>query len=300
MESERKDNRTFTINLPAYKKAKLELWRHIDPNNMETLLRCFEIDHYDEFLKRLDEANVKLDYNPDRYSLFSRQIAQLLNLSLEDPRHAILIDQYYYLIEFALTNKFNKEQINILLSIAIRVHDLAVDSSFGNLDQTIDFFKQSLLVYAVYRPPFSLSFFTPHQIELVVNYFLDTYFNQFKFYKYVFTPAVRLNLKLDYPNLQVLEQATVNQIGDDDDYLDKEIEYAESMANEDQRGLDSRQTGEDEKGFQELREFVKKYLSQQVDKTKKEILIENEMAIREQATKSAARGSAKNKSAKKK
>jgi hypothetical protein len=286
-------NSEFQIKLPVYRRPKLELWREIDPNNSDTLLGCFEIDDYEEFFHRLETNNIKLDHNvtnnvkPDRYHLFKNLISKLLKLNLSNRKDLILIDQYYYLTEFSLNKKFNKEQINILLSIARRTHDLAIESSFGNLDQTFDYFKNSLLIYAVHRPPFSLNFFSPKQIELILNYFLDTYFNQFKFYKYVFTRAVRLNLEFEYKNLEKdirREENDSNQVGL---LLENELEALNSGDNNNNNNnltdrnesrlspiLDDESNSNVEQ-MNELKEFVKKYLNEKMIQVKKDILVEN-------------------------
>jgi hypothetical protein len=287
-----KSSKSFTLKLPGYKRPKLELWKHIDPNNMDTLLRCFEIDDYDEFMRRLDTNNIKVDKSVklEQYKLFVNLFSKLQNLNLNDKRDLILIDLFYYLIEFALANAFNKEQINILISITHRTHELACESSFGNLDETFTYFKNFLVLYAVHRPPFSLNLLTPKQVELVLNYFLDTYFNQFKFFKFVYTPAVRLNLKFEYSNAAVAAAATLlgeTGLAETAESEFKELDLADSMMNEDEeRLIESRMTstninntnnsgqGGAEKSAHELKEFVKKYLGQQVDKAKKDILTE--------------------------
>jgi hypothetical protein len=295
---ESKSSQSFTLKLPENKKPKLELWKHIDPNNMDTLLRCFEIDDYDEFMKRLETSNIKVDKRVklERYKLFSNLLSKLLNLNLNDKRDLILIDQYYYLIEFALANSFTKEQINVLISITQRTHELACDTSFGNLDETFAFFRNFIVLYAVHRPPFSLKFFTPTQIELVLNYFMDTYFNQFKFFKYVYTPAVRLNLKFDYSNTftPVLIDNGLTETAESEF---KELDLADSMLNEDEERVESQLTSTNnnaqDKTTQELREFVKKYLSQQVDKAKKDILADNEVDAAQVGKQAVRKGSSK-------
>ena len=41
--------------------------------------------------------------------------------------------------------KFKKEQISALISVLKRTHDLAMSTSFGNLDETFDYFKNLIL-----------------------------------------------------------------------------------------------------------------------------------------------------------
>jgi hypothetical protein len=275
-DTDSKSAQSFTLKLPAFKRPKLELWQLIDPNNMDTLLRCFQIDDYDEFMKRLDASNIKIDNSLklERYALFVNLLSHILDLDRSDKRDLILIDQFYYLVEFGLANAFNKEQINSLMSILHRTHSLACDSSFGNLTETFTYFRQFLVLYTVHRPPFSLGFFSPREVEIILDYVLDTYFNQFKFFKYVYTPAVRLNMRFEYTNQELLP----SDVTDAGEAEFKELDMAESMINEDEEervsGLQSRLTGDD-KSANELKQFVRKYLGAQLDKAKKDILTES-------------------------
>ena len=111
---------------------------------------------------------------------------------------------------------------------------------------------------------------------------MDTYFSQFKFYKYVFTPAVRLDMRFEYKNayvqeMRALEQAHAEQL--ERELLDTAVE---SVINEEDEEDGERQLMESrltdnpalEKAAQELKEFVRKYLSQRMDMVKKDILVE--------------------------
>lgn len=273
----------FSIKLPEYKKAHVDLWRYLNPNSLETLLACFEIDDFDEFLNRLNQSEIKLIHNlkdereEDRvYKIFTRLISIQLNMNLNDKKDLILIDKYYYLIKFALSNSFNKIQINALISIIKRTHDLAIETSFGNLDETFDYFKSLVLVYGVHRPPFSLSIFTPPQIQLILDYFLKSYFNQFKFYKYVFSPAIRLDLRFEYTNLPIVSNIDLDETRDSIQVLDESA--IDSATVTDLRGYDIKEESErdsleqkqSDKG--ELREYVKRFLNLHLDKMKNDLI----------------------------
>ena len=272
----------FSLKLPEYHKAKVELWRYLNPNNMDTLLACFEIDDWDEFLSSLNQMEAKSmrELNKktsskgkdQQYSIFSRLIATQLSLDLSDSKDIILIDKYYYLIKFGIANSFNKVQINSLISIIKRTHDLAIETSFGNLDETFDYFKNLLVAYCVHEPPHSLSVFTPKQIELVVEYFLNSYFKSFKFYKYVFAPAVFLDINFEYTNLplKVDSEVLVNRGGDEND---DEGCLAESSKDSKLNGLsEERSVEETNEESGELKEFVKSFLMQKIDRLKGEII----------------------------
>lgn len=267
----------FSIKLPEYKKAKVEIWKYINPNDLETLLGCFEIDDYKEFLTRLEKSNIKIkpdDYKRklDQYALFSRLLAKQMNLNLTNKKDLIQIDQFYYLIKYALSNGFGKEQISALISVAKRTHEIAVETAFGNLDQSFDYFKNLLLCYAVHRPPFSINLFSPVQVENIVNYFLDSYFKQFKFYKYVYSPAVLLDLKLKYTNQPEVLNLDLNEPQANELNLDLDEARVESRVTNQLSAVSEQRQQQVQSDNKELKEFIKAYLNQHLDKMKEDLL----------------------------
>jgi hypothetical protein len=281
MDKSKEKSNYFSLKLPEYHKAKVELWRYLNPNNMDALLACFEIDDWDEFLKSLNQNEAKSmreingqkasEGKDQQYNIFSRLIATQLNLDLKNHKHIILIDKYYYLIKFGLANSFNKVQINALISIIKRTHELAIETSFGNLDETFDFFKNLLIAYCVHEPPHSLSVFTPKQIEIVIEYFVNSYFKSFKFYKYVFAPAIYLDIDFDYTNMPKNVHASQVLVSHSEPHLNSEgfnERNDTSLKELDETNEESLPTGENE----ELKEFVKSFLMQKLDKMKTEII----------------------------
>jgi hypothetical protein len=277
MEKSKGKSNYFSLKLPEYHKAKVELWRDLNPNNTEALLACFEIDDWDEFLKTLNQNEVKSmrEMNGQKvvsaakdqqYNVFSRLISTQLNLDLKNQKDLILIDKYYYLIKFGLANSFNKVQINALISIIKRTHELAIETSFGNLDQTFEFFRNLLIAYCVHEPPHSLSVFSPKQIELVVDYFVNSYFKSFKFYKYVFAPAIYLDIDFDYTNLPKKVQPE-EMVGKKSELNLNQLTIDESKEEIDKNNIEI--TAEDN---DELKEFVKSFLMQKIDKMKIDII----------------------------
>lgn len=275
---EKKSN-YFSLKLPEYHKARVELWRHLNPNNMDTLLACFEIDDWDEFLSSLNQNEAKSlkEINSQKiaskgkdqqFNIFSRLISTQLNLDLNDSKDLILIDKYYYLIKFGLANSFNKVQINALISIIKRTHELAIETSFGNLDETFDYFKNLVVAYCVHEPPHSLSVFTPKQIELIADYFMNSYFKSFKFYKYVYAPAIFLDINFQYTNLpkkvaepELLANPSISEINLNESNLESKLSE-----------LNEEKLDESSKDTDELREFVKSFLMLKLDRLKPEII----------------------------
>lgn len=278
----------FPFNLPQYKNPRIDLWKHIDANNLNALLSCFQpVDsgksaaaaELGRSISPLSDKRPKtkspsrraqslLDH--DQYKLFAGLVSKLFSLKAANKRDQILVDNYYYLFKFAIAQDFSAVQISSLLSLMIRTHELAMETAFGNLDETFDCFRKILLGYSVHRPPFSLAIFTAKEAEKIVAYFFNTYFKQFKLFKYIYTPAVALNLQFKYTNLPPPPPPAVDLTGVDAAKSESADELADSAASTTVNGqlVDS---ASNVAGRDELREFIRQYLNQRVDKMKSEL-----------------------------
>jgi hypothetical protein len=125
-------------------------------------------------------------------------LSKCLNLHLEPKQEAILVDTFFYLVKFGIKNSFSNDQLSALVYTLKCIHDLNTSTSFDNLEQTFDYLKNILILFSVNRPPFSFKIFEANQAKFVFEYFAYTYLKQFKLYKLIFTPTIKLNLKFDY------------------------------------------------------------------------------------------------------
>ncbi len=135
----------FSIKLPEYRKPKLELWAFISLNDLDTLLACLD-SH--EFLK---SDRIRHQLKLTEYKRFTNLISQQLNLNQKSKKDLIIIDKYYYIAKFGIANDFTKEQISCIFLIMKRIHELAIETSFGNMDETFDYFKKQLVIHGVHR-----------------------------------------------------------------------------------------------------------------------------------------------------
>jgi len=111
------------------------------------------------------------------------------------------------------------------------------------------------------------------QIELISEYVFDVYFKQFKFYKYVFSLAVRLDLKFRYSNLSVetptpQESISINDSDNTKNDLAQVNDLAESLdILKDTQEEDSNKA----KISSELKDFIRSYLCDKLKKMKDEL-----------------------------
>ncbi|XP_052801240.1 cilia- and flagella-associated protein 119-like isoform X2 [Mya arenaria] len=161
---------------PRNHKAKVSVWADLTVDDLDRINESLNADHIKMVLAdvfHLDDHKTSL-------------------------KTGIIMDLYYYTLQFARDNKFSKEQTSAFFSIVKKTHEVCIETPFGNLDQTFSYFKEMVLCHAVNRPPHSIELFSADQVRLVTEYTVNTYFRHFKMYKYAFTPLVRLDLSINY------------------------------------------------------------------------------------------------------
>ncbi|RNA23739.1 coiled-coil domain-containing protein [Brachionus plicatilis] len=249
----------FDVKLPEFKQAKFELWQNLDQNQLQSLIGCFEES---EFVKPKGSI----------YERFSALASKQVALDPKSKKDQILIDKYYYLIKFCLHREFSLVQISALWSLLIRTHRVACETAFGNLDQTFTYFKDALLCYAVHRPPFSLCLFQPSQIKEIIDYFFNSYFKQFKFYKYVFSTGITVDLNFSYTNQPepVLSEQNEEQNELDDSMLRNESRLLNDLT----QIFEENNEQEVDEPNAEVKQFVREYLNQHLSVVKADLLNE--------------------------
>ncbi|KAM9462863.1 cilia- and flagella-associated protein 119 [Clarias gariepinus] len=128
----------------------------------------------------------------------SRILCQVLQIEAPDPQRGILLELYTNMVLFCKQQKYNKEQISVLLSIIKNVHQLNTETPLNNMDQCFTYFSELLLCHSVRRPPFTIDLFNSEQVTEIMKYFMNTYMRHYMLYKYVFTPQTYLDLSLSY------------------------------------------------------------------------------------------------------
>ncbi|XP_060569561.1 cilia- and flagella-associated protein 119-like isoform X3 [Ruditapes philippinarum] len=161
---------------PRNHKARVSVWADLTVDDLDRINESLNADHIKMVLAdifHLDDHKTSL-------------------------KTGIVMDLYYYTLQFARENKFTKEQTSAFFSIVKKTHEICIETPFGNLDETFSFFKEMVLCHAVNRPPHSIELFTADQVRLITEYTVNSYFRHFKMYKYAFTPMVRLDLSINY------------------------------------------------------------------------------------------------------
>ncbi|KAK7089016.1 cilia- and flagella-associated protein 119-like isoform X2 [Littorina saxatilis] len=227
---------------PRDHKGKVVVWADLTVDDIDRLNESLNVDHNKQVL------------------------ADIFHLDMwrEDPKQAIVMDLYYYTIQFARDNNFNREKTSTFFSIMKKTHEVAIETPFGNLEQTFRYFKELMLRHAVSRAPHSIELFNVDEVRKLTEYAINTYFRHFKMYKYAFTPLVRLDLSINYFGVPIVSPEPT-EAGD----IDEEGSKDQETATEDQlRGETSGPVEEESEARKELRAMIQTYLSEEIKKVK--------------------------------
>ena len=122
----------------------------------------------------------------------------ILGLGQGEKRIKITTDLFYNLILFCRKNKFSPEQLTALFTILKTLHLLCISTPYNNIEDCHQLMKDFMIKHSVFRPPYSICLFNLHQVKLITEYLLETYFKHYKMYKYAFTKRVLLDLSISY------------------------------------------------------------------------------------------------------
>lgn len=194
-------------------------------------------------------------------------LASILHLSewKEDLRQGILVDLYFYTLQFAKDNKFTSEQMSAWFSIIKSVHEMTVDTPYGNVTPVFEYFKELLLCHSVKRPPYSVALFSVDQVKKLSTYTVNTYFRHFKMYKYAFTPKVRLDLSFQYVGLPASPEPSQADEGDKEE--EGELEQADEETDKTEETTPVA-VEEETPAVKELKAIINSALTEQVQQLK--------------------------------
>ncbi|ESO95303.1 hypothetical protein LOTGIDRAFT_214955 [Lottia gigantea] len=233
---------------PREHKAKICVWADLTVDDVDKLNESLNADHNKQVL-----ANI---FGIEDYK--------------ENLKSGVTIDLYYYTLQFARENGFNKEKLSAVFSIIKKTHEVCIETPFGNLDQTFKYFRDLLLCHAVKRPPHSIDLYNADEVRKITEYTINTYFRHFKMYKYAFTPLVRLDLAMNY--IGIPESPRPEEAGDveGEGQADDELKDVDDQIEGQTENTETQNTPEIEESpaRKELRTMIQSFLSEEIKKMK--------------------------------
>jgi len=209
------------INQPKRHKAKVVVWADLTVDAVDRLSESLNSDHIKQVLADI--------FMLDNYK--------------SNLKCGIIMDLYFYTLQFAREQKFSPEKTSAFFSIIKKVFEVCIETPFGNLDHTFEYFKDLIHCHSVNRPPYSIELFTPDEVRKITEYTINSFFRHFKMYKYAFTPVVRLDLGVNYiglppsppPSVEEATESTSDLVNDES--RQAELDAEREAAREELRGI---------------------------------------------------------------
>merc|ERR1712018_566564 len=230
---------------PREHKAKICIWNDLTVADMD----------------RVDETG-----SPEQLKGLLRELFRLEDPSI-NPRDGVLLDLYFYTLQFAQDSKFSKEQTSAFFSIIKATHAVCTETPFGNVQQCFNYFREMVLCHAVKRPPFSIDLFAAEEVRKITEYTINTYFRHYKLYKYVFTPLVRLDLSMTYIGMP--ETPAPSEAGDEaEEGGEEKGDEPEKAVETEEQEVEVTPSQVESPAASELRAIIKNHLSAELVKVK--------------------------------
>lgn len=102
-----------------------------------------------------------------------RQLVEILGFSDAEPKEAVLLEFFLNNLRFAFECKFTAEKTSAFFSVMRATHEEVVRGLL-QLDQSLPYFKELLLLHAVQRPPYSIGVFSAKDVSLIVDFVNST------------------------------------------------------------------------------------------------------------------------------
>ncbi|XP_048710425.2 cilia- and flagella-associated protein 119 isoform X6 [Caretta caretta] len=122
---------------PQCHEAKICMWKYLDVHSMDLINKAQTTDE----LKRV--------------------LAELFQLQgwESDPRAAILLDLYFYTVQFSREHSFSREQSSAFFTIVKDTHEACVETPLPNVEECYRYFTELLFCHAIrIRLDISLSY----------------------------------------------------------------------------------------------------------------------------------------------
>lgn len=101
-------------------------------------------------------------------------------------------DLYYHTWRFACQLNFGSEQMAALLAIVHQTLADTISTQEDNMVAVLAALRAHLILHSIRQPPFADDVFSLAQAKLIQKYMLRTYFRNFRLYKAVCAPLVRV------------------------------------------------------------------------------------------------------------
>lgn len=130
-------------------------------------------------------------------------LVDIIGLSYEDDKKlAIAIDLFFYGYAFCKDHAFDGKKTTTFLSLMKQLflrdmsEDLRADKT---LSSSYEWFESQLMRHCVERVPHSVQVFEDHEVGIIHDFVVETYFRQYRMYRYIFGVQARVKIQMLLP-----------------------------------------------------------------------------------------------------
>jgi hypothetical protein len=130
-------------------------------------------------------------------------LVDTMGVSYPDERkQRIACDLYFYCYAFCKEHAFDGRKTTTFLSMMKQVFQRDTEGDFGTnrtLSNSYEWFEEVLLRHCVERAPSSVQVFEDHEVGPILDFAVDTYFRQYRMYRYIFGVQARVKIQMLLP-----------------------------------------------------------------------------------------------------
>ena len=130
-------------------------------------------------------------------------LVDIIGLSYnDDNKLTIATDLFFYSYAFCKDNAFDGKKTTTFLSIMKQLflrdmtEDLQVNKTLSN---SYEWFESKLMKHCVDRVPNSVQVFEDHEVGLIHDFVVETYFRQYRMFRYIFGVQTRIKIQMTLP-----------------------------------------------------------------------------------------------------
>lgn len=142
------------------------------------------------------EAYLKLTDAQERLAFLRKNATAGLPFEKAE-RVDIVLDLYYYTLQFGIERAFTADKLSVLFSI-MKATFLESMKEFLPAKASFNYFRDLLLQHSVQRPPFSVGLFALQDVTAITEFASRSFFRHYLLYKYCFTKKTEMAFSTIY------------------------------------------------------------------------------------------------------
>ena len=130
-------------------------------------------------------------------------LVDIIGLSYDDVKKmSILTDLFFYSYAFCKDHAFDGRKTSTFLSLMKQLFLRDMNEALRadkTLSSSYEWFESNLMKHCVERVPHSVQVFEDHEVGVIHDFVVETYFRQYRMYRYIFGVQARVKIQMMLP-----------------------------------------------------------------------------------------------------